>query len=71
MAADDGANVLGVSGYAGFCSRCCGDVGEDERECRTCGADTLDANVIVLLKRISVRRSRRGKEVEDDGVFLL
>jgi RNA polymerase subunit RPABC4/transcription elongation factor Spt4 len=49
-----------------FCSRCGCNVDEDDRICRCCGADSVDANVISLLKRISARRSRRGRD-EDAG----
>jgi uncharacterized membrane protein YvbJ len=49
----------------GFCSRCGNQLSEGERECPACGTDTVEANVIVVLKRVSARRSRRGRD--DDG----
>lgn len=57
----------------GFCSRCGGDVDEGERSCACCGADTIDANLVTLLKRTSSRRSQRGREEDpvDDTRFPL
>jgi len=57
----------------GFCSRCGNELREGDRECRACGAETIDANVIVVLKRISPRRLRRGREDDrpDDNFFPL
>jgi len=56
-----------VPAFVGFCSHCGNDLSQDDRECRACGADTIDANVIVLLKRISSRRSLRDREGDSDG----
>jgi len=61
-----------VHRFVGFCSHCGGDLTEDDRECRTCGADVIDANLIVVLKRISARRSLRGHEdAADETIFPL
>ncbi len=62
-----------MQGFTGFCSRCGCDLSEGDRECRACGADTIEANVIVVLKRISTRRSRNGRDDDaaDDSVFPL
>lgn len=56
----------------GFCSRCGADIADEDRICRCCGAETIDANFIALLKRTSARRTRRGSvEETDDPHFLL
>jgi uncharacterized membrane protein YvbJ len=56
-----------------FCNRCGTTIEEDERTCRCCGAETIDANTVMVLKRISARRSRRGREEDgaDDNPFPL
>jgi hypothetical protein len=56
-----------------FCSRCGCNLDGDERTCRCCGAETVDANVISLLKRISARRTRRGRDEDpaEDNFFPL
>jgi uncharacterized protein YbcC (UPF0753/DUF2309 family) len=66
------AEPIHVQVSIGFCSRCGNQVSEGDLECRACGADTIEANVIVVLKRISARRSRRGHDDDaDDRIFPL
>jgi hypothetical protein len=62
-----------VQVFIGFCSRCGNELSDGDRECRACGAETIDANLIVVLKRISPRRLRRGRDDDgpDDMVFPL
>jgi uncharacterized membrane protein YvbJ len=54
-----------------FCNHCGADLREGDRECRCCGAETYDANVVTLLKRTSTRRARRGRDEEPpEDTFL-
>jgi hypothetical protein len=58
-----------VAGSASFCTRCGGDIVSGDRTCRTCGADTIDANLVTLLKRTSARRSARDGDRKEDRLF--
>jgi hypothetical protein len=56
-----------VAVIIGYCSRCGGDVVGDDEVCRCCGAETVDANMVVTLKRVSARRSLRDRNADADA----
>jgi len=45
-----------------FCNRCGAALEPEDEVCRCCGEQTLEANVVTLLKRTSARRTRAGRE---------
>jgi predicted amidophosphoribosyltransferase len=57
----------------GFCSRCGAAVEDIDGNCACCGAETVDVNLVTVLKRTSSRRSRRGSESDgtDEMMFPL
>lgn len=60
--------------FIGFCSRCGYNVDDSDRVCRCCGAETLDANLVAVLKRTSARRSRADRNEPappEDNLFPL
>jgi hypothetical protein len=62
-----------VSRMIGFCSKCATEVEKDDGTCPCCGAETIEANLVTVLKRTSTRRSRRGLDPDgpDELVFPL
>jgi hypothetical protein len=64
---------VNVTRMIGFCSGCAAEIGTTDRTCPCCGADTIDANLVTVLKRTSTRRSRGrgGDEGPDDMLFPL
>ena len=59
----------------GYCSRCGSELVEDDEVCRCCGTGSIDANTVMVLKRISARRSLRDRRADseeaDDTIFPL
>lgn len=56
-----------------FCNACGAKIEEKERACECCGAETIEANSIKLMRRTPPRKGRRDgiDAVEDDSLELL
>lgn len=56
-----------------FCNACGARLEEKERACPCCGVETMEANVIKLLRRIPPRKGRRDglDDADEDPLELI